>query len=1736
MVKSNHQGLTTQSTSERCFIIWAWCIIGWGLFLSGSVKSCFIVGDLNGDCRVGMEDLVLMASQWLAPSSCRSEDGLILHWNLNESSGSAVGDSSGAGHSGSVVGAAWNPAGGIYAGALEFDGVNDYVWSTYKGIPGSNPRTCAAWIKTDRAPVDILSWGDRDIDAARWVVSLDETGVLRVDAGAGHIFGTTVLTDDLWHHVAVVSDGTVTDHITLYIDGRIETIGGVASQSINTLGRATMKLGVFQLLNLQGNYFSGLIDDVRIYDRVLSVQEVWSVATIATINDNCADLNADRAVDLGDAARLSQDWDTASPMILINEFLADNESRSPLGPGDLLDGSFEPSDWIELYNPSKMTVDLGGWYLTDDAGLKTKWRFPASTVLQPGSFLIVFASGKTLAENPANYPFVDPAGYLHTNFSLSKEGEYLGLIDADGTTIIHQYNHFKLGDKYGYPPQNADVSYGSYYDQTRYFQVPTPGADNVGSPFEEYTEKPDVNIKGGCYVDAVDLTMTCGTPGSFIRYTTDGTVPSLTNGLDYTGPIHIDSLTTILAKAFKPGLHPSETRIDTYVFVDPTVTPYDTNLPIIVVDTLGQDIPIDKVNRPYVDCRVVIVDTDDVTGRAEITGPGHFEGWGMIRRRGESTYNSNHYALEIQDEYRQDKAVSLLGMPAESDWILSWDVIDYTMMKNEMAFRWFREMGHYAPRQRYVEVYLNTDGGTISSSDYVGLFMLREKIKRDDNRVDIARLDASHNLEPKVSGGYIIKCDKVNDGDTLLADGSGGLADPDYLEWSPYGIQVTGNGKPIIAEPDALEITQPQTKWIADYMNEFQSVLWQNTASSHYPGPQAKYTDYIDVTTWIDRGFVEQICADTDSFWGSYYTYKDRDGKIHCGPPWDFDRSFHNSGGTYDRPYDEWKANAAIFGKWHQKLEENPEYKMALADRWFEHRKAALNTALTMAYIDQTAVLISEARSRPKKTYPKPLDEEIGLFKTWITNRLNWLDGEIETRFAKRPPIFSPVGGYADPGSVLEISNYAGAAGEIYYTTNGQDPRLEGGAINPNAQLFKGTSTSEIETIVTMASSVWTYLYDGSDQGTAWRAYGFNDSSWGFGPGQLGFGDGDESTYIGPKVNGRRTAYFRHTFNVSSVTELTAMKVTLVHDDGAVVYINDQEVGRVYMPTGTILYDTKANLQGENTNTVFSSIPPSVLMEGDNILAVEVHQNSDTSSDISFDLSLEVTRVIPAQPIVLEKSVCVRARIKDGSSWSAMNTEIYAVGPVLENLRISELMYHPADPNTEFIELQNIGSEPINLNLVTFADGVAFTFGDAVLGAGQYALVVENAVDFALRYGPGPNVLGQYTGQLDNGGERIRLEDALGNPIQEFAYKDGWYPVTDGQGFSLTVVDAADANDLNLKSSWKPGSTAGGSPGQADTASTPLPGSVVINELLAHSHAEASDWIELHNTTDQPINIGGWFISDDDSSEAALMKYQIPLNTIIPAYGYIVFYEAADFNGFAFSENGETAYLTSSVDGQLGGYRISESFGPSPTGIAFGRHYKVSTDSYNFVLMSSITPGSANADPLVGPVVISEIMYHPPTLKDAEYVELLNISKETIQLYDADKGTGWKFTDDGGFEFYFSAGSAIVPGERILIVKNQAVFAGEYAAPAGTQVFEWGDGSLSNSGEKIELSVPGDIDSRGTRYHIRVDRVVYSDGSQDTDPWPIAADGSGQALHRIDIEAYGNDVANWEAATPTPGM
>jgi hypothetical protein len=498
-----------------------------------------------------------------------------------------------------------------------------------------------------------------------------------------------------------------------------------------------------------------------------------------------------------------------------------------------------------------------------------------------------------------------------------------------------------------------------------------------------------------------------------------------------------------------------------------------------------------------------------------------------------------------------------------------------------------------------------------------------------------------------------------------------------------------------------------------------------------------------------------------------------------------------------------------------------------------------------------------------------------------------------------------------------------------------------------------------------------------------------------------------------------------------------------------------------------------------------------------------------------------------------------------------VNSNTYTGAPSLAQqfLRITEVMFHPSalpeNPTLpdefEYIELKNISTNTtLNLANVRFVNGVEFNFtGSAVtsLAPGARVLVVRNTIAFAARYGGGLPVAGQFTGNLDNDGERIQLLDASNEEILDFSYDDDWYPITDGLGFALSIVDeAAEPDAWDDKIQWRVSGALGGSPGNTEPE-PPVFAPVLITEALTRTDVPPpTDAIEIHNPAAQSADISGWWLTDDFNTPA---KFRIPEGTIIAANGYATFDES-QFNpggaGFGLSSDGDEVWVFSAdAAGNLTGYVHGHNFGAADDGVSFGRHV-TSEGKVHFVAQASRTLGASGSGPRVGPVVISEIMYRPPDLgtndnSADEYVEVLNTTADPVPLFDSTNT--WRLR--GGVDFDFPPGLTLGGGELILLVNFNptnsaaaATFRTKYSVPAGVRLFGPYSGKLDNSGGDVELKKPT-LPVLGVVPFVLMDKVDY----RDVAPWPTGADGFGLSLHRIDAAAYGNDPTNWVAVAPS---
>ncbi len=1453
--------------------------------------------------------------------------------------------------------------------------------------------------------------------------------------------------------------------------------------------------------------------------------------------------------------------------LAINEFMASNGSSTP-------DPQGQYDDWIEIYNYGAGAIDIGGKYLTDNISSPTKWRIqgnnPGATIIGPRSYILIWADDD-----------ITDTG-LHASFKLDADGEEIGLFDSDGITLV---------DSIVFGAQTGDISYGRHPDgseQWQSFALPSPAATNVGI-YEGFISDVEFSHERGFYDVPFSVTLATETDGTIIYYTLDGSEPYAVAGRSatgraYVGPIYIDGTTCLRAKAIKSGWKPTDTQAQTYIFPTDVITQSQQQALSAGYPSSWSGYPGDYEMDPQIctdsdyanlmeEALLSIPTVSITTDKDNLFDPSTGI-YANPTKRGdewERPASAEFFNRDGSKQFQINCGLRLQGGAARQP---------YKCPKHSFSLR-FR--GKWGPTKLEFPLFEDSSVKRFDSIHLRGMFnnawthwnpdqrrraqMIRDQWVRD-SLLDMGEISAGrgffvhlylngmywgvHNLHERPEASHYAAY-YGGSSDELDALNGGSVRDGDYNAWNHMKSTVAGRDWQSIQKVLAID-------------------------------------NYIDWT--IIQRFGSNNDLKSNGNWRAAGGGPDhRPWRLYA---WDSERVLEGvnegaPGGTQDPP--------ELFNH----LDDIGEFRVRFADRLYKHlvNGGALTPEKTARrWLDRAdeidmAIIAESARWGDYRRDAHPYNSGPYYLYTkndfWLVEQRRLLNQYFPYRTARvlnqykaiglYPNIDAPVfringlcqhGGAISQDSLLAMT---GTSGTIWYTLDGSDPRST--AQSPR-------SNSATTTLVPENSTKRVLVPTGSVD-SKWKTGAvFNDSAWTRCIGVRG-GIGYERSsgyqqFITLDVeaqmyNKNSTCYIRIPFFLNDRgDDFNFLTLRIRRDDGFIAYLNGIEVARRNF-NGTPRWNSSATASYSDSQAVqFEDIDISAslsaLRQGGNLLAIQGLNTSVTSSDFLICAELIAGKggaangaALPTAqqytgPVVLAESVHIAARALSGTTWSALNEATFAVGPVADNLRISEIMYNAQDPNEEFIELANAGSQNINLNLVSFTDGIDFTFGSLELATGEYVVVVRDKNTFEARYGGVTNIAGQYSGSLNNAGERITLQDAIGQTILDFSYKDGWQSITDGEGYSLTVTDPTnpDPGSWDAKDSWRASAYAGGSPGRDDSGIIPDPGAVVINELLAHSHDTASDWIELYNRTGITIDISGWFLSD---SKDNLLKYEIASGTIIAPGEYLVFYQDLHFGNaenpgsrepFALSENGERLYLSSAGNGTLTGYRDVQDFDASATGVSLGRYYKSSTDNYNFVAMDHTTQGAANAYPKVGPIVISEIMYHPTWLsglsytnEQYEYIELYNLSARPVTLYDYDKGEPWKFTD--GVEFMFDADAPVTieAGGHLLVVKNPTAFSLRYSSVPVQKIVGPYDGNLSNSGEKLQLSMPGDIDTAGERHYIRVDRVNYSDGLHHEDApgsfdlWPIQPDGGGKSLRRRAPADYTNDPENWTAAPPSPG-
>ena len=714
------------------------------------------------------------------------------------------------------------------------------------------------------------------------------------------------------------------------------------------------------------------------------------------------------------------------------------------------DGAF--SDWIEIHNPDESPVSLAGWYLTDAASNKTKWQLPAVT-LPAGGYLVVFASNKDRA---------NPAGPLHTNFALSAGGEYLGLIGPDGATVASEFAP-------SFPAQADDISYGRVQLadgrwQTGFLRQPTPGASNGGADAVLLIEIVSLSRASGIFTDTVTIELAGAGAGQQIRYVAAGgpnagSAEVTADSPLYDGPLTLNSTTLLRAAVFSAdGTVRGLTTSGYYLKAAGSLAGFGSKLPIVVLDDLGAgELGKDGIDHPA--WLFTYSARPSAPSLTSLTPDFVTPLVATVRGATSAEFPKKSYNLKLQDSLGGRRSAPLLGLPAYERWALvaPW-AYDQNFINNAFMYELSNRIGRWAPRTRLAEIFFNTGGDDLDTSDYGGIHVLTDRIRVERGRVDINELSANDVTAPAVTGGYIVKIDPP---------------DPDEIAWrTDRNVPANEETSIVLVAPDADDIVPAQLDYIQAFIQRMENALHSDRESGWR---QRTYVDYIDRASWVDHHMLNALASNPDALYRSAYFTKPRGGKLQAGPLWDFDRAL---GGIWDERTAVVETWSGIGGRvdiwrsgWWGVLAEDPEFVQDWIDRWQNLRttRFATNTLAALAQ-DLANIVGVEAATREAARWPDNASAygsytaQIDALKDWLTRRTAWIDAQ----FVARPTMNNQSG-------TLTFTPPEGA--QLAYTLDGTDPRLVGGEIAPNAQL-----TSEPLSVAASAN-IHVRSYNSSIQG-----------------------------------------------------------------------------------------------------------------------------------------------------------------------------------------------------------------------------------------------------------------------------------------------------------------------------------------------------------------------------------------------------------------------------------------------------------------------------------------------------------------------------------------------------------------------------------------------------------------------------------------------------------------------------
>lgn len=1146
--------------------------------------------------------------------------------------------------------------------------------------------------------------------------------------------------------------------------------------------------------------------------------------------------------------------------LMISEFMASNESTH-------YDGDGQPSDWIELHNFGDVPINLIGWSLTDRADALAKWKFP-DVGLPAGGYLVVYASNQTRDD------YVDRGGRLHTNFSLSASGEYLGLVKSDGVTVAHEFAPV-------FPPQLRGLSYGVAADRTTlgFFKTPSPGGANPGAP------------------SAV---------GPLISQVTDSPQPLPGDGEDIVIRAQVDAMVSPVASV---TLHyrvmfGAEQVVPMTLLADgqySAVIPQAAAAPgqmvrwyVTADDSRGQS----RREPPYLAPANSPQYFGTVIDNPAAASPMPALHWFLATPSAAGTTAGTRCAVYFGGEFYDNVFVRVRGASS----------INWAKKAHKLEFNTGHHFRYADGAPRVEEINLNT---TQQDKSYV-----RESLTYEAYRAVGVPASDAFPVHVEQNGRFFSVATLVQqvDADFLAARG---LNPEGALYKMNNGITSTAN-------------TEKKTR-LTEGPADLQALIAGLAVGN--PKRKAYLFNHIDLPSAINYFTCAIVTQDFDRFTKNYYVYRDTNGSGEWTQlPWDKDLTFGerfmsddiSGDGFLDEAPDDPASTAHPFwcATGHARHGVNMMVDAVIAhpvarEMYLRRLRTLMDELLQPpgtppeqlkfeARIDQLFphLQIDAARDLakwgssviPEQSARQDLATAMNLIKTkYLAERRVFLyqrhglgvmgDGAPSTLVSGTTG--AAIARYAVPGDNQLGLNWtgrdfdetgwsSGAAGFGFELIPSTYAPLIATPVRP-VDVHPGSTSIfmrfrfNLPNLATVDGLELRMKYDdgfiaylnGTEvarrnvAGAPGSLVSF-DSVATNRPGAQAvvFQAIDVSAFSGALVPGENVLAI-HGVNSSAFNSDMLILPELVDvpkpaSAGSVGIPGAQPRG-LQLQIGQIEFNPASGRQSEEFVQIVNPHPIAVDVSGWTVEGAIEH---------TFKPGTVIPSMTRGVPLHLSPQVVAfRAR----ASAPTANSEVFVQGdyrgqlsargetitirdadgriaaeatysgapsPAQRFLRISELHYHPAgpsaaesvagftDPNDfEFIEIKNIGPVAIDISGVRFEDGISLVIpAGTVLAAGELAVVVSHANAFTARYGPVATVLGQYTGRLSNEGEGIQLQDATGENILKFTYNDRWYPATAGGGYAMVILDeGAEWSHWNVAAGWGIGESKNGSPGMPNS-------------------------------------------------------------------------------------------------------------------------------------------------------------------------------------------------------------------------------------------------------------------------------------------------------------------------------